>query len=480
MRAARQQTKRRSAISAAITLAVLALLGGVAYADAHELIAFPALLTLDAPHVQPSPFPSPSGALPAPPIAAVSATLPSNAPMPTQATVQALVDELVDQSALGSHVGVLIVDQLTGEVLGRANEDSAFTPASTQKIMTGLAAFNELNPEARLATVVRQDGERLILVGGGDMLLAAEHGNPDQIDDHVGMADLAALAAAQVKLAGRTAVTLEVDDTLFEDPRFAMAVPVSEINMGFVAPVASLAVNQARVNLADKSDMTARQTVPALAAARIFAEALAEYGVTVEGQITHSQGPTISVPEIARVESATIAEVTEWAMQRSDNTLTEVLGRLIALETGFPPTAIGAVQAVEQSVGSLGVNLAGAKLVDLSGLGRGSLLTPEHLIQMLQLAASGPNSELRQVAIGLPIAGMTGTLTDRFPGSTYAIGAVRAKTGSLPGVTALAGTIVTASDRLLLFVIVADQTPGQGQFAARQVMDRFVDQIAGL
>jgi D-alanyl-D-alanine carboxypeptidase/D-alanyl-D-alanine-endopeptidase (penicillin-binding protein 4) len=57
---------------------------------------------------------------------------------------------------------------------------------------------------------------------------------------------------------------------------------------------------------------------------------------------------------------------------------------------------------------------------------------------------------------------------------------VRAKTGSLPGVTALSGTVITANNRLLLFTILADQTPGPGQWGARAAMDNFINQLAQL
>ncbi|MCL1801104.1 MAG: D-alanyl-D-alanine carboxypeptidase/D-alanyl-D-alanine-endopeptidase [Promicromonosporaceae bacterium] len=378
---------------------------------------------------------------------------------------------------MGPSVGILVKDELTGEILGAVNPYASFTPASTQKLLTGIAVLAELDPEARLATRVLQDGSRLILEGGGDMLLAAGSGNPDQVDDHAGLGDLAALTAAQVKLSGRTAVTLEVDDSLFQDPRIAAAVPASEQRV-FVAPVASLAVNQARAD-DSKSDSAPRVADPAMRAAEIFAQALAEYGITVEGRPGRVMGTTTTIPEIARVESATISEINEWAMQRSDNTITEVLGRLVANQLGIPATAAGAVDSVRAVVSRLGVNLAGAVLVDLSGLGRGSLLTPTQLVDVVDLAVGGP-AYLRELATGQPIGGLSGTLATRFTGSEPATGMVRAKTGSLPGVTALSGTVLTANGRLLLFTILADQTPGPGQFGARAAMDAFVNQLAAL
>ncbi|MNW63803.1 D-alanyl-D-alanine carboxypeptidase DacC precursor [compost metagenome] len=84
---------------------------------------------------------------------------------------------------------------------------------------------------------------------------------------------------------------------------------------------------------------------------------------------------------------------------------------------------------------------------------------------------------LRAGAVGLPIAGLSGTLDDRFLASPGR-GLVRAKTGSLPGVTSLAGTVVTAQERQLVFVLLADALPEGGSYGARLLMDGFVGGLA--
>lgn len=470
--------KHRTGLIVGLTfLLALLLAGGWLVADIYDLV--PGVLTMEPVPPQTAPFPEVPGAVPvADPVSAIMPGLSPQAAIPPGYQVQDLVNTMVADPRMGPHVGVLVIDQLTGEVLGEANPWNNFTPASTQKLLTGVAAFYELDPTERLATVVRQDDSRLILVGGGDMLLAPREGNPNQVDDHAGLGDLAAMVAAQLALQGRSSVYIEVDDSLFLDPRIAPAVPASEQRV-FVAPVASLAVNQARVALDTKSDSAPRVADPALRASEIFADALTEHGITVDGHPAHAIGTTGTIPEIARVESAPIGEIIEWAMQRSDNTITEVLGRLIAVHLGIPATNTGAIQAVTAVVERLGVNLGGAGLVDLSGLGRGSQLTPMQLVETVNLAVAGP-PVLRELANGMPIAGMTGTLHNRFENQEFGTGMVRAKTGSLPGVTALSGTVVTANGRLLLFAIVADETPGPGQWGARAAMDAFVTSLAAL
>jgi len=458
------------------SLLTVGLAGGYVVADIYDFV--PGRFTLAPVPPPPAPFPAVLGAVPAAPVSALMPALSDDVAIPSAGSVQELVNVLLADPRMGPHVGVLVTDQLTGEILGEANRWNNFTPASTQKLLTGVAAFYELNPEERLATIVRQDDSRIILVGGGDMLMAPGAGNPDQVDDHAGLGDLAALTAAQLKLQGRDTVYVEVDDSLFADPRIAPAVPPGEQRV-FVAPVASVAVNQARTDLATKSDSAPRVADPALQAAELFAQALVENGITVDGRPAHVVGTTETIPEIARVESATIGEIIEWAMQRSDNTITEVLGRLVANKLGLPSTTNGSIEAVKAVLERLGVSMAGGGLVDLSGLGRGSELSPTQLVEVVDLAVAGP-PVLRELANGMPIAGMTGTLGSRFVGQEFGTGMVRAKTGSLPGVTALSGTVVTANGRLLLFTVVADQTPGPGQWGARQAMDAFVTSLAAL
>ncbi|WP_369824657.1 D-alanyl-D-alanine carboxypeptidase [Cellulosimicrobium sp. CUA-896] len=166
-----------------------------------------------------------------------------------------------------------------------------------------------------------------------------------------------------------------------------------------------------------------------------------------------------------------------YLLQHSDNTLTEVVGRVVAVDAGLPGSAEGAVRAVRAAVEGLGVDLAGAELADLSGLGDGSVLTPRQLADVVDLLADPDHPQLRPAAVGLPVAGLSGTLDDRFLANAGR-GVVRAKTGSLPDVASLAGTVVTADDRLLVFALMTDAVPDGGTYGARIILDDFVASLA--
>ena len=73
-------------------------------------------------------------------------------------------------------------------------------------------------------------------------------------------------------------------------------------------------------------------------------------------------------------------------------------------------------------------------------------------------------------------AGLTGTLQNRFT-SSPGTGVVRAKTGSLTGVTALAGVVITADGRPLAFAALVDGMP-YGPEAPQAAIDEFADGLA--
>lgn len=451
---------------------VLALTGGYLVADAADVV--PGMLTTAPPPREPAPFPEAPGAVAAPPLAAGLPVLDASAPVPDGATVQELTDALVADQRLGPRVGALVVDAASGEVLGTSGAETGHVPASTLKVLTAAAALTSPGPDATLPTRAVLDGlDTVVLVGGGDMMLAAGAGDPTAVNGRAGLADLAAQVAGELRLTGRTTVTLHLDDTLFTGPAVSPSVFPGNVTAGYVAPVAALAVDVARL---EDDEYAPRSTDPAMAAAETFVEALAAQGVTVSGDPVRAAAPS-DAPVVGEVESAPLSEVVAYLLQHSDNTITEVVGRVVAVDAGLPGSGEGAIQAVRAAVERLGVDLTGAQLADLSGLGDGSVLSARQLVDVVSLLADPGHPQLRAAAVGLPVAGLSGTLDDRFLDNDGR-GVVRAKTGSLPDVSSLAGTVVTADDRLLVFALMTDAVPDGATYGARMILDGFVGSLA--
>ncbi|KOG85109.1 hypothetical protein ADK38_38520, partial [Streptomyces varsoviensis] len=93
-------------------------------------------------------------------------------------------------------------------------------------------------------------------------------------------------------------------------------------------------------------------------------------------------------------------------------------------------------------------------IADGSGLDRDDKASPALLAQVLVRAADPRRPELRPVLTGLPIAGFSGTLRDRYDRDSPGRGFVRAKTGTLTGVNTLAGLAVDADGRLMAFAFM--------------------------
>ncbi|MCC2336503.1 D-alanyl-D-alanine carboxypeptidase/D-alanyl-D-alanine endopeptidase [Cellulomonas wangsupingiae] len=453
-------------------LVVVLAAGGYATADAYDVV--PGIVTLAPPVPDPAPFPTAPGAVEPGAAPRALGDLDPQVPLPASGQLQALVDGLAADPRLGPGVGVAVVDQVTGELLAGNAPDAGRVPASTAKILTGVAALTVLDPEATLATrVVRIDGGTIAIVGGGDMMLAAGAGDPGAVLGRAGLADLAARTASALALQGTTSVRLLVDDSLFTGPTTSPGWDPANVGEGFVAPVTSLGVDVGRLR---EGEYAPRSTDPSMQAAAVFAQRLGELGVTVDG----SPSRTASVgdaPELARVESAPLVDVVHYFLETSDNTVTEVVSRLVALDGGLPASFDGGTQAVLRQVAQLGVDVSGARLADASGLADGSSLSPSLLAEIVRLTTDPAHPELRDVALGMPVAGLSGTLADRYTRSD-ARGVVRAKTGSLPHVTSLAGTVLDAQRRQLVFAVMADQTPDGGQWAPRQAIDGFVTALA--
>ncbi len=401
------------------------------------------------------------------PAADVLASLPSTAAMPTRAGLQRVLSPLLRAPGLGTAVSVDVVDVSTGRSLMSVAPTRPLVPASTAKLLTGAAVLSLLGPQATLTTKVVQGAtpDEVVLVGGGDVLLGAGAGNPSAVVGRAGLADLADRTAIALQASGRTAVAVHLDDTLFAGPSVSPAWKPSDVSAGFVAPVMALEVDAGMI-----PGRPARQADPAMAAASTFASLLSRHGIRVLGSVARVAAPASSTV-LAQVESASIGDQVEYALTASDNTVAEALARVVALHSDRPATFVDAGLAVLDRIGLLGVPTAGAHMVGGSGLAAGSTVTVRTLTSLLVLAASSSHPELRPVLTGLPVAGASGTLSDRFGGGRQALarGVVRAKTGTLTGVNSLAGTVVDVDGRLLTFAVLANRSGTTN--AARAALD---------
>jgi D-alanyl-D-alanine carboxypeptidase/D-alanyl-D-alanine-endopeptidase (penicillin-binding protein 4) len=116
--------------------------------------------------------------------------------------------------------------------------------------------------------------------------------------------------------------------------------------------------------------------------------------------------------------------------------------------------------------------MTGTTILDGSGLSRDNRASAQSIVSALSYANSTDGAAWSNLS-GLPIAGISGTLVDRYESGEPGRGTVRAKTGTLSKVVALSGTLTDASGDLLIFTFIANDVPSspkQGAAALDEVV----------
>ncbi|MGT2462735.1 D-alanyl-D-alanine carboxypeptidase/D-alanyl-D-alanine endopeptidase [Sinomonas atrocyanea] len=187
-----------------------------------------------------------------------------------------------------------------------------------------------------------------------------------------------------------------------------------------------------------------------------LAKDLAAAGVKVADGIERAGAPA-GAPQLAAVQSATVADQLGYTLRESDNYAAEALGRLASHAAGGPASNDGAVAALKAAASRVLGSADGFQLSDACGLAIADRAAPAALAGLVRAMALGPDPRLRAALDGLPVAGLDGTLAGRFGGAAAGgAGVVRAKTGTLNTVAALSGYAVDADGRLLVFSVLAN------------------------
>lgn len=326
-----------------------------------------------------------------------------------------------------------------------------------------------------------------MLVAGGDTLLARGGGDPQVAAGHAGVGDLAAQVAAKLSATGPAQWTLRLDNTYAagpgypDTPAYPTGWSAADVAAGYTQSVAMLGFADQRPK-PGKPSPTDPAGVVLGALADQLRTALSAAGSPIEIRVEdtpelRARPVAATATELGAITSAPYRDVLAEALDESDNALTENLARQAAVRAGRDGSFAGNAEFVSEQLARLGFDLTGTTLTDTSGLSRGQHSTVALLSAVTAKAVAGDLPGLDDALGRLPVAGLDGTLHDRFrtAPAAEAAGLARAKTGTLTGISGLAGTTVDADDRQLIFVIVADQVPpSMGTLAARAALDRFV------
>ncbi|MFD0648722.1 D-alanyl-D-alanine carboxypeptidase/D-alanyl-D-alanine-endopeptidase [Streptomyces malaysiensis subsp. malaysiensis] len=343
--------------------------------------------------------------------------------------------------SLGDTFSGVVLDSASDKVVWGHNADTALMPASNAKLATATAALTVLGPEHRFTTKVVYGDGTLTLIGGGDRLLTTAD-----------LTELAKTAAAGVKLGGLDSVKVRVDDSLFAEPTLATGWNDSYYD-DQVSPVRSLVVD---------GKLSADTSIDA---GKVFAQQLADQGVTVDGEVTRGTAPATDVP-VGHHLSPTLSETVKKMLKKSDNDIAETVLRMTALGAGRPATFEDGTAVVRDVLsGHYGVSMDNFQIHDGSGLSRADRIPAQTVADILDLVTDPRyRGLLRSIDEGLPVAGEAGSTLGpewgRFDtaDSQCAVGQVKAKTGTLTDAIALSGLTKAQDGRWKVFSFIENES----------------------
>lgn len=409
------------------------------------------------------------------------------------------INRVIRDSGLKANMGIKVVSLQSGKTLYELNSERLFTPASNNKLYTGLGALMLLGKDFTFETSVYLNGSTLILKGGGDPDLTLE-----QLDS------LANTVASYVEGVD----VLLLDDTLLDSVPFGTGWMWDEGPWWYAAQISALTVNDnvvdfiiapgtiakpVEVTLSPQTDyilvqnnsMTVQDTTglqelkierdwfhetnnflisgnllvtspvdtfyrniedPTLFAGTVFREMLEAHKVRV-GIIKKGSLPDNS-KLLTSHKSAPLLEAVTNLLKKSDNLSAELLIKVIGHESsGTQGTWQNGLQAIKTFLyNEIEIDTAGLYLADGSGVSRYNLTTPTQLVKLLTFAFS--REDFRESFLtSLPIGGWDGTLKKRMKNSS-AGNRIHAKTGTLEGVSCLSGYAFTKNNEPLAFSIM--------------------------
>lgn len=348
-----------------------------------------------------------------------------------------------------------VVNAATGEVLFDRGGTTPSRTASVMKVLTSAAALNVLGSDYRASTHVVKGAEpgQVVLVGGGDLTLSRLPTGQEPF--YTGAAHLDDLATQTMVAwaadpANLPITSLVLDSSYFSGPDWDEGWARSELGLGYMPEITALMVDGDR-NDPTRSTST-RSEDPVMRAGQAFADALGG-GLN----ITLGTAPD-GAAALGVVQSAPVSTLIQQSLIVSDNTLAEMLARLVAIENGAGNSFSALQQGIVSGLAAYGIDTTGMIIRDGSGLSPNNAVSPAYLTALF-IKVNNREGDLGVIFDGLPVAGgPRGSLSysDRFAGANAAAdGAVFAKTGWIDTGYTLSGIIHAVDGTPLTFAIYA-------------------------
>ena len=345
--------------------------------------------------------------------------------LPWPVNLQTQLDSLVTDPLLErTQLGLMVYDLSANSVLYSYGGRQTLRPASTMKLLTSVTALDLLGSGYAYRTYLYYKGTVADSVLTGDVWLVG--GMDPLFDDQ----DMRIMAQTLQRIGIDSISGRIVRDVSFKEEALLGEGWCWDDDNPQLSPL-----------LVSRKDEFADR----------FKEELERSGVAVNAPITTDRLPKDVLLVYSRSHS--LREVLEPMMKESDNLYAESMFFQIAASMGKrPATAAHARQLIKQVLSKAGVTGVPYRIADGSGLSLYNYVTPELMVRLLRYAYL-KRDVMAALYPALPVAGIDGTLKKRMKGGA-AEGNVHAKTGTLSGISSLAGYCRAANQHLLAFCII--------------------------
>ncbi len=447
---------------------------------------------------------------------AVSFAKPGRSPKSTSSfsspKLKNAIESAIPSKAKALEIGVIAVSALNGDVIYEKNADELRIPASVCKVFTAYAALKKLKPTTTFKTTVFANGPirdgklvgDLFIKGGGDPSLVSERmwmlvneltrsgikqitGNliadssffdqeknpasrPKYLKDQAYNAPIGALSFNfnTTTIFVRPGEAAGSPPTVYTDPENSYIDVVNQATTGAAGSSNTIVVS--RTNFvegdigdtvllrgsipSDKKELRFYRNIvnPALYTAHMFKTFWEQRGLRFTGHIEEGLVPS-AAKQILEFDSLPMWQIV-WGMNKfSNNFVADQILKKVGAEVKSPPGTIQkGIDALADALEEIGIAKKSYHISDGSGLTRDTKVTARQVVKVL-LAAQKDFATAPEFISSLGVAGEDGTIRSRFPNSNVQ-GLLRAKTGSLDGVTSLAGFVPSADGELIAFAVL--------------------------
>ncbi|CAN2226992.1 Peptidase S13, D-Ala-D-Ala carboxypeptidase C [Candidatus Nanopelagicaceae bacterium] len=329
---------------------------------------------------------------------------------------------------------VIVLDEVTGEVIYEANANSPRKPASVIKLVSAAAAYTYMSPSDSFTTSLWTgiDGKSVVIQGSLDPWMGYDH-----------------------------KVAVKMGRTSLERIEFNALSAIKEMNSGSTKNTTIFYNNLYAQDVSHLSKF------------------LKDHHLSIAlKRVTATDADAKSSDHLLSSTSPTLEKILDWTLTWSDNLLAERIARLASAAAGNTFDDEGVALTFTQMLTEMGISTSNLVVKDASGLSKENRVTAKQISQLLMVIYRDP--KFLPLINGLPVGGVSGTLQHRFiETAPTAVGLVRAKTGTLNGTTNLAG-YVESGDHQYIFVIIADRHSKSYSVTkkVRATVDRIIGKIA--